>query len=329
MGIKRLFALVMAVCVVALCLTPAMAEDRNLLTVSGPATCAPGSTITLNFGLVAGTNLSAANLYVDYHGAIFDYVSSSVGTAAAGALFADNGDEFGEYMFVIASGTPISRSGTLFTVTFQVDSKATGSYDFYFYSIGFNVDDGTSFGKDLEPNKVKHTVTVEKNTTSSTPVSSATPSNPASSATQSKPITSKPNSSATQSKPITSKPASSVVVSNPASGISSPKAPVDSRENVSGGAVDIEWETHSPNPVASGNDVSAKPQENPVTSAVTNQLPKLGSLSRSWIMITSVALGGTLVVVGGLLLAVLLILKAKNADKTQLQPEKSEKETKE
>ncbi len=160
---KRLFALLMAVCLVALCVTPAMAEEKNLLTMNGPASCAPGSTFTMSFGLVAGTNVAALGVEVSYDTDTFGFVDYENGDLIAGAMAAGNGGEGagGKVLFQLATTEPIAEAGVLFTVTFKVDSKATGAHDFYFYCSTFNVDDGTAQGKDLEPNAVKQTVTVE------------------------------------------------------------------------------------------------------------------------------------------------------------------------
>lgn len=173
---KKLFALIMAVCLVTLCLTPAMAEEKNLLTVSGPATCAPGSTFTMAFGLVAGTKAQAVNVEVSYDTDTFAFVDYENGDLIGNAIAAGNGDPStagGKFLFTFACMEPMETAGVLFTITFKVDSKATGSHDFYFYSSTFNVDDGTSAGKDLEPNALKQTVTVEGSSVSSVVVTPA------------------------------------------------------------------------------------------------------------------------------------------------------------
>ncbi len=162
---KKLVALLMILGLVALSCIPALAEEQQLLTVTGDSACAPGSTVTLSFGVVEGTNLSALNVEVSYDTDTFEFVEYENGDLITDALAAGNGTE-GKVLFTLATLTPITKAGTLFTATFKVDSKATGSHSFFFYDTLFNVDDGSSTGKDLEAAPVEHIMKVEGKTVS-------------------------------------------------------------------------------------------------------------------------------------------------------------------
>ncbi len=162
---KRMVALLMIFGLFALSCLPAMAAEQQLLTVTGDTTCAPGSTFTLNFGVVEGTKLSALNVEVSYDTDTFEFVEYQNGDLITDALAAGNGTE-GKVLFTLATLTPITKGGTLFTATFKVDSKAKDSHSFFFYSTLFNVDDGSATGKDLDAAAVEHIMKVEGKTVS-------------------------------------------------------------------------------------------------------------------------------------------------------------------
>lgn len=173
---KRMVALCITLALVCLLGSTALAAKQELLTVTGDTTCTPGSTITLTFGLAANSNAQAVNVEVTYDTDTFEYVNYENGDLITDALAAGNGTE-GKVLFTLATLTPITKAGSLFTATFKVDSKATGTHNFFFYSTSFNVDDGSSAGKDLEVNTVEYGVTVQGESTSSvavTPVYSTT-----------------------------------------------------------------------------------------------------------------------------------------------------------
>ncbi len=173
---KRMVALCITLALVCLLGSTALAAPVEMLTVTGDTTCTPGSTITLTFGLAANSNAQAVNVEVTYDTDTFEYVNYENGDLITDALAAGNGTD-GKVLFTLATLTPITKAGSLFTATFKVDSKAAGTHNFFFYSTSFNVDDGSSAGKDLEVNTVEYGVTVQGESTSSvavTPVYSTT-----------------------------------------------------------------------------------------------------------------------------------------------------------
>ncbi len=316
---KRFFALLMAVCVGVLCSTTAMAQTKDILTVSGPASCSPGSNITLSFGLASGSYVETLDVNVEYDDSVFTLVGYQNGSVTEGALSAENATIAGEFKFILASIDPISSGGPLFTLTFRADSSASiKNYDFFFYSNSCSISGGT----DITTYTKKHTLSV-KRPTASTPSSSVPASRPNSS-TSSRPVVSTPSNSSPQSNISSSTP----VTSNP--GVSTPSGNVDSSQIVAG-TVDIGVVSSTPQNTASNhqvnsNDVSAKPQDN---QTIGGQGPKVGSLSLSWIVIVSVALGATLLIVGVvLLLLAIVMLKAKKAKaepSVDLEKDSSEK----
>ncbi len=173
---KRIVALLMILGLLALSCVPALAAKEDVLTVTGDTTCAPGSTLTLSFGIKEGTKLSALNVEVSYDTDTFEFVEYENGDLITDALAAGNGTD-GKVLFTLATLTPITKGGTLFTATFKVDSKATGNHSFFYYATLFNVDDGSASGKDIEANTVEHVMTVGGEKVSSvavTPVYSTT-----------------------------------------------------------------------------------------------------------------------------------------------------------
>ncbi len=157
---KRIVAMLMVLGVLALGCVSALAAPQEVLTVTGDTTCAPGSTITLTFGLTEGTKAQAVNVEVTYDTDTFEYVEYENGDLIGNALAAGNGTK-GKVLFTMASLTPITKAGSMFTATFKVDSNATGNHSFFFYSTSFNVDDGSASGKDIEVSTVEHVMTVK------------------------------------------------------------------------------------------------------------------------------------------------------------------------
>ena len=158
---KRIVALLMVLAVLALGCVPALAA-KEILTITGDDTCAPGSTITLAFGLTEGSNAAAVNVEVSYDTDTFEFVEYQNGDIIENAMAAGNGTK-GKVLFSLATLTPITKAGSLFTATFKVDSNAQGSHDFYFYSTAFSAytsADGES-EVDVETNTAKKVLTVE------------------------------------------------------------------------------------------------------------------------------------------------------------------------
>lgn len=174
---KRLIAFLTVLCLVAFCSVTAFAASKDVLTVSGPEgnTCTPGSTITLTFGLAEGSNAAAVNVEVSYDTDTFEYVEYQNGDLLTDAIAVGNNSD-GKVLFTLATLTPITNAGSLFTVDFKVDSKATGEHSFFFYSTAFSDVDGN----DIETNTVETVLTVTGDAVSEvsvTPVYSADENN--------------------------------------------------------------------------------------------------------------------------------------------------------
>ena len=153
---KRIVALLTVLSILVLSGLTAFAASGDVLTMTVPETCTPGSTVTMTFGVVKDTNVSAMNLEVSYDTDTFEYVSYENGEVISDAIAAGNCTQ-GKFLFALATLTPITAEGSLFTVTFKVDSKATGDHEFFFYSTGFSKEDGT----EIPVNTVKKVVKIE------------------------------------------------------------------------------------------------------------------------------------------------------------------------
>ncbi len=174
---KRLIAFVTVLCLVALGSVTAFAAPKEILTVSGPErnTCTPGSTITLTFGLAEGSNAAAVNVEVTYDTDTFEFIEYQNGDLLTDALAAGNNAD-GKFLFTLATLTPITKAGSLFTVDFKVDSKATGDHSFFFYSTAFSDENNN----DIETNTVETVLSVKGDAVSEvsvTPVYSADENN--------------------------------------------------------------------------------------------------------------------------------------------------------
>ena len=154
---KRIFSFILIFGLLACFFVPAQAAGTlDCLTISGPKTCQPGSTITMAFGLKEGANVSAFEFFVSYDTDTFQYVDYENGELVGGAMAAGN-EVNGEVKFTGATLTPINQTGVLFTVTFTVDSNAKGNHNFYYYSSLFS----DEAGNDYTVNAVKQVVSVE------------------------------------------------------------------------------------------------------------------------------------------------------------------------
>ena len=162
---KRFVAILSVLALVCLMGVTALAAPVEVLTVQGDTTCAPGSTLTLAFGLTKDSKAQAVNVEVTYDTDTFEFVEYENGDVIANALAAGNGTD-GKVLFTLATLTPIVEEGSMFTATFKVDSKATGDHKFFLYATSFNVDDGSSAGKDIEANTVEYVVSVKGETVS-------------------------------------------------------------------------------------------------------------------------------------------------------------------
>ncbi len=157
---KRIVALLMILGLIALSCVTAVAAPQEVLTVTGEDTCAPGSTITLTFGLTDKSNAAAVNVEVTYDTDTFEFVEYKNGDLITDALAAGNGVD-GKVLFTLATLTPIVDAGSLFTATFKVDSNAKGDHSFFYYSTAFCVSDGGDSEKDIETNTVEKVISVK------------------------------------------------------------------------------------------------------------------------------------------------------------------------
>jgi hypothetical protein len=130
---KRLMALLVCVLLLITCILPVSAAETATLTMKAEESCAPGSTVTLTFGVKKGSNIAAANFEVTYDTDTFQYVSHENGDLVAQSMAVGNLKD-GKFLFALAGMTPITEAGALFSVTFVVDAEAKGDHLFYFYT---------------------------------------------------------------------------------------------------------------------------------------------------------------------------------------------------
>ena len=130
---KRLFAILLAVLLMGLLTLPAFAAGQVTLTATA-ADCAPGATITVAFGVEADSHIAAADFRVSYDTDTFQYVSYENGALVEGCMSVGNNHE-GMVKYSLITTEELVDAGTLFTVTFTVDSKASGAHDFQFYAV--------------------------------------------------------------------------------------------------------------------------------------------------------------------------------------------------
>lgn len=151
---KRLIALVLTIGVLFCSIGMTVLAEEAKLTMKAED-CAPGSTITLSFGLQAGSNIAAANFEVTYDTDTFEYSSYDTGDLVSNSLAVGNASN-GKFLFATAGTTPITEAGTLFTIEFLVDSSASGEHTFYFYTTSC-CDENMS---EIKVERISSTVTV-------------------------------------------------------------------------------------------------------------------------------------------------------------------------
>ncbi|MBR4868205.1 MAG: hypothetical protein IKU10_03530, partial [Clostridia bacterium] len=147
---KRIFAFTLILLMFASVLLTASAASATLTVTAGD--CAPGSTIEVAFGLEKNSNIAAADFRVSYDTAAFEFVDYENGELIDNRLGVGNCKD-GKVLFSTAGTDPIMDAGTLFTVKFKVDSKASGAHEFKFYTVSCC---------DYDQNKIKTEVAVAK-----------------------------------------------------------------------------------------------------------------------------------------------------------------------
>lgn len=159
---KRVLALAMILMLTLWVAIPASAASATLTATAKD--CAPGSTVQVAFGLKAGANIAAADFRVSYDTAAFEFVEYEDGDLIRNCLAVGNCKD-GKVLYSLAGNQPIMDEGTLFTVTFKVDSKASGTHEFQFYTVSCC---------DYETNKIDTNTAVAKVTVSGKAVSDVT-----------------------------------------------------------------------------------------------------------------------------------------------------------
>lgn len=110
-----------------------VASAQGATLTATPSAVCPGGELTVAIGVEAGSNIAAGDLVLSYDTDTFQYVSYEYDTLLNSAISAGNCDN-GVCKLSFAGVEPITQGGTLFTVTFKVDSDATGEHDFYCYA---------------------------------------------------------------------------------------------------------------------------------------------------------------------------------------------------
>ncbi len=168
---KRMITFAFCLCLVAMFTLSAFGATAPVLTIDAKD-CAPGSTIQMTFGIEAGSDLAAANLEVTYDTDTFEYVSYEDGELINNCLAVGNNVD-GKFLYALATTSALSSAGELFTLEFKVDSKASGSHTFYFYTT--SCADAT--GGNLDAKTVSATVTVSGQAVSNVSVTPVTSKN--------------------------------------------------------------------------------------------------------------------------------------------------------
>ncbi len=138
---KRILTFVLIfVMLLSCCITASAAAPSLTMTAENPQ---PGGKLTITFGVEAGANINSAKFVVSYDTATFQYVSDSYEQGDLLSNFINDHNCLNGQVLVAAAGIePIVEQGTLFTLTFLVDSNAKDTKSFYFYAEGCTDIDG-------------------------------------------------------------------------------------------------------------------------------------------------------------------------------------------